>query len=87
MVYADAKLTADLNLLAYRSRLVPIGSTLSPYKGTFDGQGHKLQNIGSMLFGTTDGATIKNIGPGLELVGPSSNFSHFSDFSKLPYNL
>lgn len=32
---------------------------------------------------TAVAATINNIGPGLELVGPSSNFSHFSDFSKL----
>lgn len=62
MVYADAKLTADLNLLVYRSQLDPIGSQIYPYKGTFDGQGHTLMNIGCMLFGTTDGATIKNIG-------------------------
>ena len=28
-------------------------------------------------------ATINNIGPGLEMVGPTANFGHFSDFSKL----
>jgi len=28
-------------------------------------------------------ATVNNIGPGLELVGPTGNFSFFSDFSKL----
>ena len=28
-------------------------------------------------------ATLNNIGPGLELVGPTGNFSVFSDFSKL----
>lgn len=28
-------------------------------------------------------ATINNIGPGLELVGPTQNFGHFSPFSKL----
>ena len=28
-------------------------------------------------------ATLNNIGPGLSLVGPSGNFSMFSDFSKL----
>ena len=28
-------------------------------------------------------ATINNIGPGLEMVGPTANFAHFSDFSKL----
>ena len=27
-------------------------------------------------------ATINNIGPGLELVGPAQNFGHFSAFSK-----
>ena len=32
---------------------------------------------------TAVAATINNIGPGLEVVGPSSNFSMFSDFSKL----
>lgn len=31
---------------------------------------------------TSVAATINNIGPGLELVGPTSNFSHFSPFSK-----
>lgn len=62
MVFANAKLTADLNLLAYRSRLVPIGSVVFPYRGTFDGQGHVLKNVGCMMFGTTEGATIKNIG-------------------------
>ena len=28
-------------------------------------------------------ANLNNIGPGLELVGPTGNFSVFSDFSKL----
>lgn len=28
-------------------------------------------------------ATFNNIGPGLEMVGPTANFAHFSDFSKL----
>ena len=78
MIYADAKLTADLNLLAYRSRLVPIGSTIFPYKGTFDGQGHKLQNIGSMLFGTTDGATIKNIGLESGTVVQNLNYAQYT---------
>lgn len=32
---------------------------------------------------TAVAATMNNIGPGLEMVGPTSNFSHFSDFSKL----
>lgn len=62
MVRADARLTADLNLLAYRSRLTPIGSSTLPYRGHFDGQGHVLSNVGSMIFGATDGATIENLG-------------------------
>ena len=32
---------------------------------------------------TAVAATINNIGPGLELVGPNGNFSMFSCFSKL----
>lgn len=32
---------------------------------------------------TAVAATLNNIGPGLEMVGPTSNFSMFSDFSKL----
>ena len=62
MVRANAVLKANLNLILYHSRLAPIGNTEYPYKGTFDGQGHILKNIPDMLFGTTDGATIKNIG-------------------------
>ena len=32
---------------------------------------------------TAVAATINNIGPGLELVGPTGNFAFFSGFSKL----
>ena len=32
---------------------------------------------------TAVAATINNIGPGLEMVGPTGNFSQFSNFSKL----
>lgn len=62
MVRANAILKADLNLILYQTRLVPIGSESEPYMGSFDGQGHVLKNLGGMLFGTVDGATIKNIG-------------------------
>ena len=31
---------------------------------------------------TAVAATINNIGPGLELAGPTQNFGHFSAFSK-----
>ena len=32
---------------------------------------------------TATAATFNNIGPGLEMVGPTANFGHFSDFSKI----
>lgn len=32
---------------------------------------------------TAVAATFNNIGPGLEMVGPTANFAHFTDFSKL----
>ena len=32
---------------------------------------------------TAIAATFNNIGPGLEMVGPTANFGHFSDFSKI----
>lgn len=32
---------------------------------------------------TAVAATFNNIGPGLEMAGPTANFGHFSDFSKL----
>lgn len=31
-------------------------------------------------------ATLNNIGPGLELVGPTGNYAHFSNFSKLVFS-
>ena len=34
---------------------------------------------------TAVAATINNIGPGLEMVGPSGNFAFFSDFSKIVF--
>ena len=32
---------------------------------------------------TAVAATFNNVGPGLEMAGPSSNFAAFSDFSKI----
>ena len=32
---------------------------------------------------TAVSATLNNIGPGLEMVGPTQNFGHFSNFSKI----
>ena len=53
-----------------------------------------LVYVGSLLLLTLDNhdlvtnftaviATLNNIGPGLNAVGPAANFAHFSDFSKL----
>ena len=61
MTKANARLTADINLLAYRSSLKPIGTPAWPYSGTFDGQGHVIKYTNCMLFGTVSGATIRNV--------------------------
>ena len=48
----------------------PIGTPSNPYKGTFDGQMNSIAGVSHMLFGTIDGATIKNValtGGGIEL--------------------
>ena len=42
-----------------------------------------LNNFDLITNFTAVAATLNNIGPGLSLVGPSGNFSMFSDFSKL----
>lgn len=41
-----------------------------------------LEGKGLVTNFTAVAATINNIGPGLELVGPTANFGHFTDFSK-----
>jgi trk system potassium uptake protein TrkH len=41
-----------------------------------------IDNFGFTTNFTAVAATLNNIGPGLELVGPTQNFSIFSDFSK-----
>ena len=75
------KLTADIDLEAYDENgepvsFNPIGDSTHPFKGTFDGQGHTIENLyqsgwafgyewgsyGSVgLFGNVDNATIKNV--------------------------
>ena len=42
-----------------------------------------FENIDLISVFTAVAATFNNIGPGLEMVGPTANFGHFSDFSKL----
>ncbi len=44
-----------------------------------------LDNHGFTTNFTAVAATINNIGPGLDAVGPLSNFGHFSDFSKVVF--
>ena len=42
-----------------------------------------FENIDLISIFTAVAATFNNIGPGLEMVGPTANFGHFSDFSKV----
>ncbi len=64
---ANACLTEDIDFAGLEN-FNPIGTTASPYHGTFDGQGHRLSNLFISLeqnnvgfFGTViGGATIKN---------------------------
>ncbi len=58
-------LTKDLDF--DEASYTPIGSSGNPFTGTFDGQFHIIKNITYSgeyggLFGTTNGATIKNVG-------------------------
>ena len=41
-----------------------------------------FENIDLISIFTAVAATFNNIGPGLEMVGPTANYGHFSDFSK-----
>lgn len=61
---AWGKLTADIVLTG---TWTPMGSSTSPYTGTFDGQGHKITVLSinataddAGFFGYVNGATIKN---------------------------
>jgi len=63
---AKAVLLNDIDMTGQTTWL-PIGTSSTPFKGTFDGQGHSIQNIViktgksySGLFGMTSGAIIKN---------------------------
>jgi len=63
---AKAVLLNDIDMAGMPTWL-PIGTSSKPFTGTFDGQGHSIQNIAiktgksySGLFGKTQGATIKN---------------------------
>ena len=62
---ANAVLSADIDYTAYTTGF--IGTNSNRYSGTFDGQGHtvttNIENSAQWtgLFGTVDGATIKNL--------------------------
>lgn len=69
----------DLDIL--RTTYVYLGSFLLLFAGSlfllsFEGKDF-ITNF------TAVAATLNNIGPGLELVGPTQNFSHFSNLSKI----
>lgn len=63
---AKAVLLNDIDMTGVKG-WVPIGTDKTPFKGTFDGQGHTIKNLAvttiksySGLFGYTSGAIIKN---------------------------
>lgn len=63
-----AYLTADIDMTAYSSSYVPIGSETKPFMGTFDGRSFRIKNLNVTgencfgLFGTvTGGAVVKNL--------------------------
>ena len=63
---AKAVLLNDIDMKGMTTWL-PIGTNSTPFQGTFDGQGHSIQNLVvktnksySGLFGNTSGATIKD---------------------------
>lgn len=65
---STATLMADLDMTGFDTDFAPIGTSLKPFGGTFDGQGHRIANLhvtGTSnvgLFGTvTGGATISNL--------------------------
>jgi trk system potassium uptake protein len=45
-----------------------------------------LDNVDMITALSSVAATINNIGPGLELVGPTSNYANFSQFSKIIFS-
>lgn len=74
---AKALLTTDIDMTNYEFE--PIGTSSASYNGTFDGQGHTIDNLtitqtsadGVGIFGYIDSATILNLtaGPGNNIKG------------------
>jgi len=66
--YSHAFLEADLDMESYNSQFQPIGKNSKPFRGVFDGQGHRIKNLRisggdyTGLFGqVSGGATITNL--------------------------
>lgn len=79
---AVATITADIDMQA--SIWVPIGNNSTPYTGTFEGNGHVVTGIHSLLvndnagmFGVTNGATIQDVVAVVEFDGNSINKGTF----------
>ena len=65
---AKAALTSDIDMSKYGAQYQPIGTSLRPYRGEFDGQSHSILNLrieGNRevgIFGVVaDGACIRNL--------------------------
>ena len=66
--YSNAYLEADIDMEGYNDQFKPIGVQRSSFRGTFDGQGHRILNLHitggdyTGLFGAVGGgATISNL--------------------------
>lgn len=69
-IYINARLTKDLDMADYSSSFVPIGQESAGFRGTFDGEGHRISNLtidgkGQYFAGlfsfVGDGAVVKNL--------------------------
>lgn len=65
---SNAYLLDDINMAGYSMSYMPVGNLDSPFRGTFDGRGFRINNLnitGDKDFGVfgvvTGGATIKNL--------------------------
>lgn len=63
------KLTSDIDLAGYNGdNWTPIGATATPFKGTFDGDGHLIEGLNAEgatpigLFGVIESGTVENLG-------------------------
>ena len=69
----NIKLMNDIDMSDYADWYTPLGTSGAPFVGTFDGQGHTIQNTGKALVGYTgDGAVIRNLTMEGDLAGQSA---------------